>query len=342
MKIQNYKIDQYCKDLLPETPAILLYGQDYGLISERSSIIINSFFKNTKYQHNSLNIIDIMYNDILSNPEILEIEASSISLLSSKKVIRIKDTNDALHNVVEDYLLNSYKDCLIILLSEPLSPRSKIRKLFEAHEKAVVLPCYNDENNNIVSLINSAFKEEGVYADDDSINLFANYLGVDRLITKGEIEKAILYAGKDKKLDSKDLTSFISDQTSLSIDELYDFSLAGNLKEAYSILIKIQKEGTPAIQIIRSFIRQMQSLYNIINASSLNSNFNNIIDNIRPPIYFKRKNNIKSQAQSWSLQKVNKALLLLESAEISCKRPKSNVDIITKQAILSIGLINKK
>ena len=60
MKIQNYKIDQYCKDLLPETPAILLYGQDYGLISERSSIIINSFFKNTKNQHNSLNIIDIM------------------------------------------------------------------------------------------------------------------------------------------------------------------------------------------------------------------------------------------------------------------------------------------
>ena len=85
----------------------------------------------------------------------------------------------------------------------------------------------------------------------------------------------------------------------------------------------------------------MQSLYNIINASSLNSNFNNIIDSIRPPIYFKRKNNIRSQVQSWSLQKVNKALLL-ESAEISCKRPKSNVDIITKQAILSIGLINKK
>ena len=86
----------------------------------------------------------------------------------------------------------------------------------------------------------------------------------------------------------------------------------------------------------------MQSLHNIINASSLNSNFNNIIDNIRPPIYFKRKNNIRNQAQSWSLQKVNKALLLLESAEISCKKPKSNVDIITKQAILSIGLINKK
>ena len=114
------------------------------------------------------------------------------------------------------------------------------------------------------------------------------------------------------------------------------------MKEAYGVLVKIQKEGTPAIQIIRSFIRQMQNLYNIINASSLNSNFNNIIDSIRPPIYFKRKNNIRSQAQSWSLLKIKKALLLLESAEVSCKMPKSNVDIITKQAILSIGLINKK
>ena len=341
MKIQNYKIDQYCKDLIPETPAILLYGQDYGLISERSSIIVNSFFKNTKNQHSSLNIIDIMYNDLLSNPEMLEIEASSISLLSSKKVIRIKDTNDSLHKVAEDYLLNSYKDCLIVFLSDTLSPKSKIRKLFESHKEAVILPCYNDENNNITGLISNTFKEEGVYADESSISFFANYLGLDRLITKAEIEKAILYAGKSKKLDSKDFASFISDQTSLSIDELYDFSLAGNLKEAYRALVKIQKEGTPAIQIIRSFIRQMQSLYNILNASSLNSNINSVIDSIRPPIYFKRKNNIKSQAQKWSLQKVYKALLLLESAEISCKKPKSNVDVITKQVILSIGLINK-
>ena len=30
------------------------------------------------------------------------------------------------------------------------------------------------------------------------IQLFANYLGIDRLITKAEIEKAILYAGKEK------------------------------------------------------------------------------------------------------------------------------------------------
>ena len=341
MKIQNFKIDQFCSSLNPISPAILLYGQDYGLISERSSLIIDTFFNNVDAKHNSLNIIDFSNNILLSDPQFLEIEVSSISLLNNKKIIRIKDASDALYKMLESYFLYSHPDCLLILLSDSLSPRSKIRKLFESHDKAIILPCYSDDKKSILNLIKSSLMKEDIIVDDQGLQLFANYLGSDRLITKAEIEKAILYAGKSKKLDSKDFASFISDQTSLSIDELYDFSLAGNLKEAYRALVKIQKEGTPAIQIIRSFIRQMQSLYNILNASSLNSNINSVIDSIRPPIYFKRKNNIKSQAQKWSLQKVYKALLLLESAEISCKKPKSNVDVITKQAILSIGLINK-
>ena len=86
----------------------------------------------------------------------------------------------------------------------------------------------------------------------------------------------------------------------------------------------------------------MQNLYTIIHALSFSSNINSIIDIFRPPIYFKRKDNIKGHTQKWSLDKLNKALLLLESAEISCKSPKSNPSIITKQAILSIGLISKK
>jgi DNA polymerase III delta subunit len=86
----------------------------------------------------------------------------------------------------------------------------------------------------------------------------------------------------------------------------------------------------------------MQSLYSIIHALSFSTNINSILDNFKPPIYFKRKENIKGHAQKWSLGKLNKALLLLESAEIFCKLPKSNPIIITKQAILSIGLISKK
>ena len=341
MKIPNYKIDQYCKGLIPKAPAILLYGQDYGLISERSSLIISSFFSNINGGINSFNIVDFSAASIISNPKELEIEASSISLLNAKKVIRIKDAVDSSYAALEDYLLKPYQDCLVIVLSENLSPRSKLRKLFEKHNEAIILPCYSDEKKNILNLIESSLKAEGINIDDDSKLLLANYLGIDRLITKAEIEKAILYAGKLKKLGIEDISAFLSDQASINIDNLYDLSLIGDIENAYRVLFRIQKEGVPAIQIIRVFIRQLQNLYSILYSLSVNSNINNILDNFKPPIYFKRKAYIKKHAAKWSLSKINKALLLLESAEFSCKLPKSNPDIITKQAILSIGLIGK-
>ncbi len=340
MKIQNYKIDQFCKDQNPNTPAILLYGQDYGLISERSALIINNFFKKINHEINSINIIDLELNAIISNPECLDIEASSISLLNNKKIIRIKDATDSLSNIIEGYLLKPHKDCLIIILSENLSPRSKLRKFFETHKEATILPCYNDDKKNILNIIENMLEKESIGIDTESKELLANYLGIDRLITRSEIEKAILYAGKNKKLTLNDVSVFLSDQASMNIDALYDFSLAGDIKNAYRVLNRVQNEGISAIQIIRTFIRQIQGLYSIHHSLVLNSNINFVLDNFKPPIYFKRKASIKIHVERWSLKKINKALLLLENAEISCKLPKSNPNIVAKQAILSIGLIS--
>ena len=341
MKIQNYKIDQFCTNLMPEIPAILIYGQDYGLISERSNSIINSFFQNTNNNNLPYNIIDFECNNIISKPEILKTEAQSISLLNNKKIIRIKDANDSLDNVMEEYLLTPPHSCLLLLLSENLSPRSKIRKFFELHKYAVIIPCYSDEKKNILTIIETMLKKEKIDIDSNGKQLLANYLGIDRLVTKMEIEKAIIYAGKDKILTHEDISSFLSDQTAISIDELYDLSLLGDIKNAYRVLNRIQNEGITAIQILRSFIRQLQYLYSIKNNISINKNINHVIDNFKPPIYFKRKNNFKSHAEKWSCTKIQKALKILESAEISCKQPKSNQDIIAKHTILSIGLINK-
>lgn len=340
MKIQNYKIDQFCNNFMPETPAILIYGQDYGLICERSDSIINSFFKDINNSYSD-NIIDFDGNSIASKPEVLETEAQSISLLNKKKVIRIKDANDSLSNVMEEYLLSPNNSCLILLLSENLNPRSKIRKFFELHKNAIIIPCYSDEKKNILAIIESMLNKENINIDFEGKQLLANYLGIDRLVTKNEIEKAILYAGKEKRLTSEDIASFLSDQAAISIDELYDLSLLGDNQNAYRMLNRLQNEGVTAIQIIRSFIRQLQNLYSIKDAMSFNSNINQILDNFKPPIYFKRKNNIKLHAEKWAKIKIKKGLNILQNAEISCKQPKSNPQIITKQAVLSIGLLSK-
>lgn len=335
MKIQNYKIDSFCLNFNNSTPAILIYGQDYGLKDERASLIINNYLGQSK------NIIDFDGKSIISNPEILEIELNSISLLSEKKVIRIRDANDKVSTIIENNILENNEECLLILISENLSPRSKLRIMFESNKDTVILPCYSDDKKNVLSIIDQMFKKNDIKIDALGKELLSEYLGADRLITRMEIEKAILYAGKKKELDLKNITSFLSDQTSINIDELYDLILMGKVKKAYRMLIKLQNEGVQAIQILRSFTRQLQNLYFIKDSLVTNKDLNYVIESFKPPIYFKRKENIKLHAYEWTASMINKALILIENAEISCKSPKSNPEYITKQTILSLAFLIK-
>ena len=333
MKIKNYEIDSFCSSFNMNSPAILIYGEDYGLKNERASIIIKNYLNNTN------NIIDLDVKTIVAEPEILAAELNTISLLENKKVVRVRNANDKICSIIEESIFFDPKECLLILISDSLSPRSKLRLLFEKHKEAVALPCYNDNSKDILAIIDNMLRKEDIKIDINAKNLLASYLGVDRLVTKAELEKAILYSGANKELSLKDITSFLSDQASINIDKLYDLTLLGEIKKAYIILVKLQNEGVPAIQILRTFTRQLQTLYSIKENALLSQNINFIIDNFRPPIYFKRKENIKLQAIKWSISMIKEALKLLENAEINCKKAKSSPDTITKHVLLNISIL---
>ena len=333
MKIKNYEIDKFCSNFNADHHAVLIYGEDYGLKNERTDAIIKN------YLDNSNNVVDLDIKSLILNPEILNDELSSISLLADKKVIKIRDANDKISSIIENNINLASKDCLLILISEALSPRSKLRLLFEQHKDAVILPCYSDTSANIMNIIDNMFNNENIKIDINAKKLLANYLGVDRLVTKAEIEKAILYSGTSKELSLKDVSSFLSDQASINIDKLYDLVLLGNIKKAYKILLQLQNEGISAIQILRAFTRQLQNLYSIKERVLLKKDINFVLDNFKPPIYFKRKDNIRLQAKEWSVSMIKEALKMIEEAEINCKSLKSSPEIITKHTILNIGML---
>ena len=341
MKIQNNKIDNYCKNFIENPAAILIYGADYGLINERISFIVNNFFNTENNNDPKLNIINIEASQLLNDPEFLEIEAKSLSLIASKKLIKIRSSNDKILEIISKYLLNPENTCIIVLIAESLSPRSKLRSYFEKHTSATSIPCYLDDKNTISDLIIQAFNKENIKADKNTINLLASYLGEDRLITVSEIEKAILLAGKEKTLENENVLSYIVDSNSINMDELYDVTLTGEIEKSFNILFRMQSQGISAIQIIRSFIKQLQNLI-VLKKLIINNDVDSVLNNFKPPIFYKRKLKIKNQIQSLSEKNINKILNILNSSEIYCKKPKSSQNLIIKQAILTIGLITKQ
>ena len=47
MKIKNYEIDSFCSNFNTTAPAILIYGQEYGLKHERADLIVKNYLDNS-------------------------------------------------------------------------------------------------------------------------------------------------------------------------------------------------------------------------------------------------------------------------------------------------------
>ena len=117
MKIKAYEL----KDLVEKKiySAYLVYGQNKGLVREKSKIIIDS------YKNDQTEIIKFENEELISEPEKLNNEFNTYSLTAEKKVIHVFNTKDNLTDVINNTITDQNMNCLIVFETGELTPRSK-------------------------------------------------------------------------------------------------------------------------------------------------------------------------------------------------------------------------
>ena len=342
MKVHNSQINDFINKVNSNYGAILVYGTDYGLICEKVNDLVKSYFKNINSDDVSHNVVEIDSQELNKEPRLLAEESQSISLLSSKKIIKINNITDSIKKVISSYLEKPGEDCLVLLQGNSFSPSSAIRKFFEDHDTAKIIACYSDDSQNIEIMITNMLKKENISIDIDAKKALIERLGLDRLVTKTEIEKAILFAGEGGNLNYKDTISFVGDQTLINLEKLSDTTFLGDLKSTFSILLRLEKDNTSSVEIIRVLLRQLHNLLRIKISTMSGLNIETVINSFKPPIYFKRKPNIYKHNKSWSPKKINRALSMLYKTEMECKKSGAIQKTLVRQVILGLCLLASK
>ena len=139
----------------------------FGLKKEiKETIIINKKKKNNNIEVNSL-----YENDVTENEENFYESIYSGSLFSNEKIIIINNCTDKLikqiENIKEKYPENLY----IIILSDVLDKKSRLRNLFEKENKCAWMPCYLDSNRDLENIIIKNFREQKIPISKEAINL---------------------------------------------------------------------------------------------------------------------------------------------------------------------------
>src|SRR5262249_18499385 len=161
----------------PKVRAVLVYGNDEGLIAERAAQLAKSVCADLK---DPFRVVDIGGDALKGDPARLADEFGAMSLMGGRRVIRGRPAGEEPEAALENLVAGSAGDALIILEGGNLSPRSGLRTLAEAESCLAALPCYADSEGDLVRLVESATRGQGYAVDEDALAWIVERLGGDR------------------------------------------------------------------------------------------------------------------------------------------------------------------
>jgi len=139
MIIKSYEISKINQNI---TQLILFYGKNEGLKNEALNIL----------NKDKINILNYEEKEILDNENKFIENISSKSLFEKKKIIVIKRSTDRLLELIEILNTKNLEDILIIISSDNLEKKSKLRSFFEKNKKLVCVPFYPDNEQTLSKL----------------------------------------------------------------------------------------------------------------------------------------------------------------------------------------------
>ena len=283
---------------------ILLYGKNDGLKDEATNFLIKKDTVVSVYEESS----------ILDDPESFIESLKSKSLFGEKKTIIIKRASDKILKIINE--LNEEEiDDILIINSENLEKKSKLRIFFEKHKNYICVAFYPDNNETLLKLANNFFHKRKILISNENLNQIVNKSSGNRKNLIGELEKIDLFCANRKKIDLEHINKLINLSENHNISELIDHCLAKNEKKILNILNENNFNNEDCILITRIFLNKAKRILKLSSDYSKNNNINLTIYSAKPPIFWKDKEITKQQIYKWTPKKIKKILYEIKDVE---------------------------
>ena len=294
----------------------LIYGNNEGI---KQDIISNFYKKNYEGE-----VLKYDEQDILTNKDEFISSLLNKSLFETEKLIIISRGTDKLTTVINELLVRKEIGAKIIIKSSNLEKKSKLRNLFEKEKNVICTPVYEDDSRSLNFIINNFLKDYKLSLSQEIKNILIERSNGDRINLKNELSKLKNLSITKKKLSIEDVLKLSNLAENYSVFELSDNYLAKNSKKVSNILNENNYSSDDCILIIRTILNKSKRLLKIRNEVDNNKNIDQVISTIKPPIFWKEKEIVKKQAQSWSTNEVKNIIFKINDLEALVKKNTTN------------------
>ena len=319
-----YKPYHLTSEIVNKSKLCLLYGKNEGHKNE----IISSVTKKNK------NISNYDEREILENSSQFLENLFNQSLFDNKKFIIIKRGTDKILKVIEQIEKKNIDETTILICSDVLEKKSKLRKFFEKSKENLCIPFYPDNNQTLVKISTDYLKNKKIQISQVNINLIISKCNGDREKLFNELNKIENYSLNGKKLDAHNISKLINLSEDHSISDLIDNCLAKNKKRTITILNENNFVNEDCILIARAFLIKLKKILILSSEFKNNNNIDLTISSAKPPIFWKDKEIVKQQIFNWEPEKIKKLIYKINKIELLIKKNMQNSVNLIRDFIL--------
>ncbi len=325
MIIKSYEVEKKIS-FFEKNNLLLLYGENNGLKKDIKNIVKKNLINISN--DNNIEIQNFYENEIIENDENFLNSIYSGSLFSSQKIIVVNNGTDkiiaAIENILEKYPLNVF----LIIYSDILDKKSKLRNLFEKNKKTICIPCYLDNDRDLENIAFNELKKNNISLSRESINVLIEKSNNDRSYLRNEIEKIKAYSLNKKKIEIEEIKSLINFTGDYKSNTLIDECLCGNIIQYKKALSEIYINTLNQIFLLRILSNKIQKLLSMKMKQKNFDNIDNLIDASSPPIFWKEKPIVKKQLNIWNTKQLRNIINEVNQTEVLCKKNPQSSRII--------------
>jgi DNA polymerase-3 subunit delta len=333
-----YEVDRWLARPDPAVRLVLIYGPDRGLVSERA----RSFAGTTGLAlDDPFSVIRLDASEVESQPGRLQDEARMVPMFAASRLIWIGNagTQKNLAEEVRRLAQDPPQDAIILVEAGDLRKKAPLRAAVEDAVKAMALPCYADEGRALDSLIDEAFSSAGVTIALDAREALKANLGGDRLASRGEIAKLVLYCLDKGRVELEDVRLMVGDVSASSNDDAVDAVLAGKPAEADAACARFVAAGGQPFLLLGTTMRQFQALHLMRGEMDRSGKTAGAaVAAARPPVFFSRRSLVEGALQRWSGTAVGHALSRLQDAVLQTRRRPELAASIARRTLIALAI----
>ncbi|MER9630375.1 MULTISPECIES: DNA polymerase III subunit delta [unclassified Mesorhizobium] len=333
-----YEVDAWLAKPDPRVSIVLLYGPDRGLVAERAKAFAG---KTGLPLDDPFSVVRLDGSEVDRDEGRLLDEARTVPMFSERRLLWVRNAGaqKALADDVKALTSEPARDAIILIEAGDLKKGVGLRAVVEAADNAMALPCYADEARDIDTVIDDELRKAGMSMTLEARQALRRNLGGDRLASRGEIEKLVLYAHGQPEIGLDDVKATSGDVSGLSFDAAVDALLEGRIADFDTAFNRHCQSGGQPFLVLSSAMRQLQAIQamrGLMDAGGRNAA--SVVAAARPPVFFSRRKLVEKALERWSSEALGRALNRLQTAVLQTRRRPDLSVALARQALLGIAV----